>query len=64
MMELQLTTEEEELLLSLLQEQQTHLLREIAKAHHHEFSLQQPGRSSHCKRKVAPSSCYRRDQEC
>ncbi|MGB8770480.1 MAG: hypothetical protein WCC92_12740 [Candidatus Korobacteraceae bacterium] len=37
MMELQLTTEEEELLLSLLQEQQTHLLREIAKAHHHEF---------------------------
>ncbi|MGA3315623.1 MAG: hypothetical protein ABSC64_04195 [Candidatus Korobacteraceae bacterium] len=37
MMELRLTKEEEELLLNLLQEHQTHLLREIAKAHHHEF---------------------------
>jgi hypothetical protein len=37
MMELRLTAEEEELLLNLLQEHQTHLLREIAKAHHHEF---------------------------
>jgi hypothetical protein len=36
-MELRLTKEEEELLLNLLQEHQTHLLREIAKAHHHEF---------------------------
>jgi hypothetical protein len=36
-MELRLTAEEEELLLNLLQEHQTHLLREIAKAHHHEF---------------------------
>jgi hypothetical protein len=37
MMELRLTAEEEELLLDLLREHQTHLLREIAKAHHHEF---------------------------
>ena len=37
MMELRLTAEEEDLLLDLLQEHQTHLLREIAKAHHHEF---------------------------
>jgi hypothetical protein len=37
MMELRLTAEEEELLLNLLQEHQTHLLREIAKADHHEF---------------------------
>ena len=37
MTELQLTAEEEDLLLDLLQEQQTHLLREIAKADHHEF---------------------------
>lgn len=37
MMELRLTKEEEELLLNLLQEHQTHLLHEIAKAHHHEF---------------------------
>jgi len=37
MMERRLTTEEEELLINLLQEHQTHLLREIAKAHHHEF---------------------------
>ncbi len=37
MMELRLTAEEENLLLGLLQEHQTHLLREIAKADHHEF---------------------------
>jgi hypothetical protein len=37
MMELRLTAEEEELLLDLLQEHQTHLLREIAKADHYEF---------------------------
>ncbi len=37
MMELRLTAEEEDLLLDLLQENQTHLLREIAKADHHEF---------------------------
>ncbi len=37
MMELRLTAEEEDLLLNLLQEHQTHLLREIAKADHHEF---------------------------
>jgi hypothetical protein len=37
MMELRLTAEEEDLLLDLLQEHQTHLLREIAKADHHEF---------------------------
>ena len=37
MTELRLTAEEEDLLLDLLQEQQTHLLREIAKADHHEF---------------------------
>ena len=37
MMELRLTAEEEDLPLDLLQEQQTHLLREIAKADHHEF---------------------------
>jgi hypothetical protein len=37
MMELQLTAEEEDLLRDLLQENQTHLLREIAKADHHEF---------------------------
>ncbi len=36
-MELRLTAEEESLLLDLLQEHQTHLLREIAKADHHEF---------------------------
>ncbi len=37
MMELRLTKEEEDLLLDLLQEHQTHLLREIAKADHHRF---------------------------
>jgi hypothetical protein len=37
MTELRLTAEEEDLLVDLLQEQQTHLLREIAKADHHEF---------------------------
>ena len=37
MMELRLTAEEEDLLRDLLQEYQTHLLREIAKADHHEF---------------------------
>ena len=37
MMELRLTAEEEDLLLDLLQEHQTHFLREIAKADHHEF---------------------------
>jgi hypothetical protein len=37
MMELRLTVEEGRLLLDLLQEHQTHLLREIAKADHHEF---------------------------
>jgi hypothetical protein len=37
MMELRLTAEEEDLLRDLLQEHQTHLLREIAKADHHEF---------------------------
>jgi hypothetical protein len=37
MTELRLTAEEEDLLLDLLQEYQTHLLREIAKADHHEF---------------------------
>lgn len=37
MMELRLTAEEEDLLRELLQEHQTHLLREIAKADHHEF---------------------------
>jgi hypothetical protein len=39
MMELRLTAEEQELLLDLLQENQTHLLREIAKADHHEFRV-------------------------
>ncbi len=37
MMELRLTTEEEDLLRDLLREHHTHLLREIAKADHHEF---------------------------
>ncbi len=36
-MELRLTDKEHELLLQLLQEQHKHLLREIAKADHHEF---------------------------
>ena len=36
-MELRLTDKEEELLVEVLREQQTHLLREIAKAHHHDF---------------------------
>lgn len=36
-MELQLTNKEEELVLELLQEQQKHLLHQIAKADHHEF---------------------------
>lgn len=38
-MELRLTDKEHELLLELLQEQHKHLLREIAKADHHEFKL-------------------------
>ncbi len=37
MTELRLTAEEEDLLRDLLQENQKHLLREIAKADHHEF---------------------------
>jgi len=36
-MELRLTAEEEDLLQDVLQEYQTHLLHEIAKADHHEF---------------------------
>jgi len=36
-MELRLTEKEHELLLEILQEQHKHLLREIAKADHHEF---------------------------
>jgi len=36
-MELQLTDKEHELLSQILEEQQKHLLREIAKAHHHAF---------------------------
>lgn len=36
-MELRLTDNEHALLLQLLQEQQKHLLHEIAKADHHEF---------------------------
>ncbi len=36
-MELRLTDKEQELLVALLQEQQKHFLRQIAKADHHEF---------------------------
>ena len=36
-MELRLTDQEEELLRELLQEDHKHLLRDIAKADHHEF---------------------------
>jgi len=38
-MEMRLTSEEEELLLELLQEQHKHLLHEINKAHHHDFKI-------------------------
>jgi hypothetical protein len=36
-MELRLTDKEQELLIALLQEQQKHLLHQIAKADHYEF---------------------------
>lgn len=36
-MELRLTDKEKELLMALLEEQQKHLLRQIAKADHYEF---------------------------
>ena len=38
-MELRLTENEHQVLLQLLQEQHKHLLREIAKADHHEFKV-------------------------
>ncbi len=38
-MELRLTDKEHELLLEVLQEHHKHLLREIAKADHHEFKM-------------------------